>query len=113
MKLSTLKKPRPTHIPVDLGDGELLNVVYNRAVITADWKPQTRIERLSDLLISWDITNDDGTPYQPSTNLNGERAGAWAALLSPLPPDILRAVEEAIWDDYYAGKPLGGGSIGT
>lgn len=133
MKLSTLKQSRPTHTTVDLGEGESIVLVYDRAVITKDWKPtlthareaaatspkereaviMTRIDRLSDLLISWDVTQDDGKPYQPQVNLNGERPAAWATLLEALPPDVLRAVEEAIWDDYYAGKPLGGGSTAT
>lgn len=111
MKLSKLKQSRPTQTTVDLGEGETIKLTYDRAVITKDWKPETRIARLADLLISWDVTHDDGKPYQPAANLNGERPAAWAALLEPLPPDVLRAVEEAIWDDYYAGKPLGGGSI--
>jgi hypothetical protein len=113
MKLSKLKQARPTQIPVDLGDGETIVLTYDRAVITKDWKPQTRIDRLAELLLSWDVTHDDGKPYQPPANLNGERPAAWAELLTPLPPDILRVVEEAIWEDYYAGKPLGGGSTAT
>ena len=59
-----------------------------------------RIGRLSQLLVSWNVTNDDVSPYQPAANLNGERSAAWAALLGELPPDVLRAVEEQIWDDY-------------
>jgi hypothetical protein len=115
MKLSKLKQPRPSTVPLDFGDGELDSLTYDRAVITTDWtkKESTRIERLSQLLISWTITDDSGKPYQPAANLNGERPAAWAALLSEIPPDVLRAVEDAIWDDYYAGKPLGGGSTAT
>lgn len=112
MKLSQLTRARPTQTTVDLGDDTRITIVYDRAIITHEWpaKGSTRLDRLAHLLISWDVTGDDGQPYQPDANLNGERPAAWAALLAPLPPDVLRVVEEAIWDDYYAGKPLGGGS---
>jgi hypothetical protein len=112
MKIAKLKESRPSQTTLALGGGETITLVYDRAVITKEWpKPGSkRIERLSQLLMSWDVTHDDGTPYQPASNLNGERAAAWAALLEELPLDVLHVVENGIWDDYYGGKPLGGGS---
>jgi len=111
MELSKLQDTRPTKATVDLGGGAQINLIYDRAIITAEWLDQksTRAERLSELLISWDVTQD-GKPYQPDLSLNGERPAIWRDLLQAIPPDVLKAVEDGIWDNYYAGKPLGGGS---
>jgi hypothetical protein len=115
MKLSAFKKSRPTQIPIDFGTGEADTLTYDRAVITEEWNAtkKTIADRLSEVLISWSITDDSGKPFQPDMNLNGERPAAWAALLKEIPPDVRLYVMNAIWDDYYAGKPLGGGSTAT
>lgn len=117
MKLSDTSRPRPTEARADF-QGEEIIFTYDRAKITGDIfeKPAepaaiaggmatrtTRAERLARLLLSWDITNDDGSAYQPPKDA-ADRVQAWEALLTPMAQDVLRAVEDALWDDFNAGK---------
>ena len=70
-----LRRPVIVNHDVDFGDGVTVKFVYDRNKITDAWMAQwERLESeqaapqmnamLDDLITSWDITNEDGTPYK-------------------------------------------------
>jgi hypothetical protein len=110
MKLSTLTAPRPTQATLEILDEKIV-VTYDRALITRAFfearKGTPVRDTLSELLISWDVTGDDGKPYQPPASANGSRPAEWLKLFTPIPEDLIMAVYRGILDDFYAGKPAG------
>lgn len=114
MKVSKLLQPRPTTLPVDVGGGDTVTIVYDRALATQAFALASRpiIDKVADLLISADLMNDDGTPYAP-LSMNGQRAEEWKALLAPFPTDVIAAIHHAIWDDVWAGPKAAAGSSAT
>lgn len=103
MNISAFKQARPADAVAAFGD-EHIAFTYDRAQLTgAIFDNTTRAQRLARTLIRWDVTDDDGAPYQPAKGAP-DREAAWLALLNPLPADVLRAVEDALWDDFHAGK---------
>lgn len=113
MKLSKLTQPRPTQATIEVL-GEPVVVTYDRAMITSAFFA-TRVgtpvrETLAEILISWDVTGDDGKPYQPPASANGSRPKEWLMLFEPIPEDVIMAVYRGLLDDFYAGKPAGGDS---
>lgn len=104
MKISSFNKARPTDAVAPFGD-EQIAFTYDRSKVTGDIfdNNSTRVKRLARVLLRWDVTDDDGQPYQPAKGAP-EPEAAWETLLMPLPADVLRAVEDALWDDFHAGK---------
>ena len=110
MKLTQLTKSRPTQATIEVL-GEPIVVTYDRAMITSKFfagRVGTPVRStLAEILISWDVTGDDGKPYVPPASANGSRPAAWLALFEPIPEDVIMAVYRGLLDDFYAGKPAG------
>lgn len=94
--LSSVTRPFPVTVRVPIGDGEVVELVYDQNAMTRGWVKRLgsetgvgAVEALSaaliEILLSWDIVNDDGTPT-PIT----------AEVLADLPLAFLRRVDEAI-----------------
>jgi hypothetical protein len=74
---SHLTRPKPRQVAIDLGEGDTINVVFDTNKITPAWMRDAQ-ERdneqdslslpkaLSDVIISWDVTEDDGSSFAPS-----------------------------------------------
>ena len=112
MKLSKLKASRPTTLPIDFDDGDRVTIVYDRSVLTQAFAATSRpiVEKVADVLLSWDVTDDDGKLCQPPESANGSRPKEWAALLTPLPAVVTARIYHAIWDDIWAGPKAAAGS---
>ena len=113
MKLSKLTAPRPTQATIEVL-GDPIVVTYDRAIITGGFfasRSGTPVRAtLAELLISWDVTGEDGKPYQPPASANGSRPQEWLKLFEPIPDDLIMAVYRGVLDDFYAGKAAGGDS---
>jgi len=113
MKLSKLTASRPTQATLEVL-GEPIVATYDRSQITSAFfeaRTGTPVrETLAELLLSWDVTGDDGKPYQPPESANGSRPAEWLKLFRPIPDDVIMAVYRGLLDDFYAGKPAGGDS---
>lgn len=109
MKLSKLTKTRPATATIDVL-GDPVTVTYDRAAINGRDNRGAVRATLTRVLISWDVTNDDGTPYQPPESANGSAPAEWLKLLEPIPDDVLNAVWIGILDDMYAGNAARSGS---
>jgi len=116
MKLSKLTAPRPTQATIEVM-GDPVVISYDRALITGTFfesRAGTPVRAtLSELLISWDVTGDDGKPYQPPERANGVRPAAWLKLFEPIPDDLIMAIYRGLLDDFYAGKKAETGSSAT
>lgn len=79
MRVSDLTRPKPVPLAFDLGDGEMLNLIVDSNKVTRSWfetwKAKAEAEEgdgdigeemLADLIIEWDVTEDDGSPYAPT-----------------------------------------------
>lgn len=77
---SQIRRPRVVKHAVDFGEGVAVEFVYDRNKLTDAWmdewaqseseaKAPKLNEMLHDLILSWDILNDDGTPF-PKTAEN-------------------------------------------
>ena len=113
MKLSKLTAPRPTQATIEVL-GDPITISYDRAMLTSGFfaaRVGTPMRNtLAELLLTWDVTGDDGKPYQPPAASNGSRPAAWLKLFEPIPDDVIHAVYRGLLDDFYAGKPAGGDS---
>ena len=79
MKRSEIRRPKPTTAVIDLGDGDVLNIVFDRNKITPAWideadtaaKVNKDIYAVSAALAlvieSWDLYEDDGVTLVPTT----------------------------------------------
>ena len=92
---SQLVQPDPCRIQVEFG-GETATMVFDRNALTQRWAKQiqeglnaedveTASRSLVDLLISWDITEDDGTATPITVDV-----------LAQLPLNFLSAIDRAI-----------------
>lgn len=106
MKVSKITAPRPTTVQIDVL-GEAVTVTYDRSRVTNAWwdqRPDVR-SKLADLLITWDITADDGASYAPDPSLSVEaRAARWLELFEPLPSDVLLDIHNQVLDDLIGGN---------
>ena len=77
MRVSDLTRTKPTTASVDLGDGDTIQLTFDRNKVTPAWVTvaQRRDEEqdtlsvpkaLADVLLSWDVVNDDGTEFPPT-----------------------------------------------
>jgi hypothetical protein len=75
-----IARVKPTPAPVDLGEGDVINVVFDRNRITEAWLDQAMLrdealsiaDSVAKVIISWDITEDDGSPFPPTKENLGE-----------------------------------------
>jgi len=112
MKLSKITQSRPATSTINVL-GEIVTVTYDRAAINGKEQRGSVRASLTRVLIAWDVTDDDGKPYQPPDNANGSRPAEWLKLLEPIPDDVLNAVWIGILDDMYAGNAVRSGSGAT
>jgi hypothetical protein len=115
MKLSKLQQPQPTTLPIEFEDGDRLTIVYDRSLLTQTFAQTTRpiLDKVCDVLISWDVTDDDGGPIGAGPKANGHRSDAWKQILEPLPAHVTARIYRAIWDDVWAGPKAAPGSTAT
>lgn len=59
-----LQRPKPTSLTVDLGEGETLNLVYDKNAITPATLELGLARGLPVVIVEWDLT-DDGEPFPP------------------------------------------------
>lgn len=97
--ISNLTRAKPTTATVDLGDGDTVTVEFDRNRITPAWvkaasereageDPMSLPSALAEVILNWDVTNDDGTPFPPlMENL--------AVLSFPAQNGLLRAMLQA------------------
>lgn len=98
-KIGELTRVKPVTVPVDLGDGDVVSLVFNRNAITPAWM-EAAGERdaaddnlslpkmIADVIVSWDITDDEGGDYPPT----GENI---AVLSFPSQQALLRRILES------------------
>ncbi len=98
MRVSELTRAKPVDATIDLGDGDVINLSFDRNKVTPAWVAlaQKRDEEqdtlslpkaLEDVIVSWDVTNDDGSPFPPT-------AVNVAVLSYPAQSDLLRRIME-------------------
>jgi hypothetical protein len=99
--LSSLKRPDPVPCPVQFG-GETVNIVFDRNRMTQRWVKQIQdgiatddieiaARSLVELLLEWDVLEEDGTPT-PIT----------VQVLADLPLAFIHALDDAVGE---AGVP--------
>lgn len=90
MRLSDLGREAKATIEYD---GAEINVVYRPAAINSDWLKRmgesagldTYVPLLTEVLVRWDITDDDGNELEPSVEI-----------MRQLPIDFLNKVAQAL-----------------
>lgn len=130
MRVSNVKQVRLASFKLEYLDDEAL-ITYDRSKLTPRWfdemleLPLRRM--LPEVIVSWDLVNDDGTPFVPESTRIGEILSdleatfdadpnaepptiqnaaviAWRELLATFPQDFLDAVLAAMLEDLSGGK---------
>lgn len=98
MRVSELTRVKPVNADIDLGDGDTIALTFDRNKVTPAWvtlaqkrdQDQDALslpKALADVILSWDVTNDDETPFAPTPeNI--------AVLSYPAQSDLLRRIME-------------------
>lgn len=97
---SHLSRPRPRNATIDLGDGDTLNITYNANALTGPWldggllrdaegDTQSLAKALAEVMLGWDLTEDDGTLIAPT-------AEEIATLSYPVQTGILDGILNAV-----------------
>jgi hypothetical protein len=107
--LSQLSRVRPMNADVDLGEGDVVHIVFDSNKITPAWMQESQVragandalaipKSLAGVLISWDVTEDDErTPLLPTE--------ANIALFSyPAQREILKRVMDAAMPSDAEGE---------
>lgn len=74
---SHLTRPKPRQVVIDLGDGDTISVVFNSNKITPAWMRDAEQrdndrdslslpKALAEVILSWDVTEDDGSEFPPT-----------------------------------------------
>ncbi len=73
--LKQLTRQKPTTATIDLGDGDKVELVFDRNGVTPAWStfaqeqgrkdPMALATALSQVILQWDVT-DDGAPFPPT-----------------------------------------------
>jgi hypothetical protein len=77
MRVSELTRPKVVTRTIELADDETITVEFDRNKVTPAWVGEARArddaqdglslpKALAGLILSWDVTNDDGSPYPPT-----------------------------------------------
>lgn len=72
MRVSDLTRQKPVEVVIDLGDGDAVTVQFDRNMVTPAWVEAGREDAflsraLSEVILSWDVVNDDGSAYEPTS----------------------------------------------
>lgn len=108
MRVSDLTRQKPVSTTVDLGDGDTVTLTFDRNRVTPAWVQlaQKRDEdqdalslpkALADVLLGWDVTDDDGAVFPPV-------ADNIAVLSYPAQRDLLARIMEAAVPSDAEGK---------
>ena len=76
---SHLTRPRPRQVIVHLGDGDDLTILYDSNRMNPAWleragerdaeqDPRSLSAGLSEIILEWDLTEDDGSAFPPTTD---------------------------------------------
>lgn len=93
-ELAHLTRPKPKAITVDLGDGDELNITFDRNKITREWQQagdetsgaDGLAAALADVILGWDVT-ENGVPLAADADGIGR-------LSIPAQADLLRQIIE-------------------
>lgn len=97
--------------------GETVHVTYRPAALrgVAEWQaehgdePGSLLEAVARTIERWDIAAD-GEPLPVTVAvMSGEHPG----MTEPLPPKLLRVIQEAVWQDFNEGGVGVGNAIGS
>lgn len=71
MRVSDITRQKPVEAVIDLGDGDTITLQFDRNMVTPAWVEEGRKDSflsraLAEVILSWDVVNDDGSPYQPT-----------------------------------------------
>jgi hypothetical protein len=75
-ELRNLQRPRPTTAVIEMGEGDQVRVTFDRNKITSEWDRENRrqaedptggtlAKALADVILMWDVTEDD-VPLSPT-----------------------------------------------
>ena len=110
---NSLRRPKIVQVTIDLGDGDAVTVEFDRNRITPAWfadskrrlddsDPMTSPAALAAVIVGWDVTNDDGTPFPPT-----------AENLAELAMPVLDKVFAAVIDAATPSRAEGNASANT
>jgi hypothetical protein len=79
MRVSDLTREKAVRAVVDLGDGDTIDLKFDRNKVTPAWvtlalqrdeaeDTLSLPKALADVILSWDVTNDDGTDFAPTAD---------------------------------------------
>lgn len=68
MRVSDLTRAKPTPVTIELGDGDTIALLFDRNKVTPAWvtqgmKQEFLSEALADVILEWDVVNDDNTAF--------------------------------------------------
>ena len=71
MRVSEITRQKPVEAVIDLGDGDTITLQFDRNMVTPAWVEEGRKDAflsraLAEVILSWDVVNDDGSPYEPT-----------------------------------------------
>jgi hypothetical protein len=71
VRVSELTRVKPVEVVAEFGEGETIALTFDRNRITPDWiergsRRYTMAPALAEAMLSWDLVNDDGSPYELS-----------------------------------------------
>lgn len=110
MRVGELTRQKPVQATVDLGDGDTIELVFDRNRVTPAWasvadknddKLMSPPAAIAAVTISWDVTNDDGSPFPPT-------ADNIAVLSYPAQKALLRKIMEVAIPSDAEGKDSSG-----
>lgn len=96
MRVSELTRQKLKDISIDLGDGDSITLTFDLNGVTPAWVSETQRRDqeqdvlslpkcLSEVIIKWDVTNEDGSEYPPlAENISVLSYGAQSRLLTQI-----------------------------
>jgi hypothetical protein len=116
--VSHLTRVKPRNADVDLGDGDSVHIVFDSNKITPAWVQESKereeardalslSKSLASVLISWDVTQDDGSPFPPTKeNIAVLSYAAQSALTTKILEASLPSDAEGEVSSERSGSPL-------
>jgi hypothetical protein len=85
----------------------LVTLRFHEGALTSEWwsSQAPLYQLLSQILLSWDVLDDDGRPLVPTPGLSDEeRIAAWETILSTMPLGFLYELERRILAAVRSGE---------